>query len=99
MALLVLFPGHCSLVISKRKCILPPEYILEINDDRKNKFMIGLSCLEHKKILEEKFLVLQREKFIPQGKILFIPIKKVYTNCIIGNQDDIDEIKLKRYDN
>ena len=43
-----------------------------------------------------KFLILQSKKFIPQGKILFIPIKKVYTNCVIGNQEDIDEIKLKR---
>ena len=94
--MLQLFPEHCSFVINKKKCILPPEYILEINDDKNNKFMIGVSCLEHKKILEEKFLVLQREKFIPQGKILFIPIKKVYTNCIIGNQEDIDETKLKR---
>jgi hypothetical protein len=91
-----LFPENCSFVINKKNCVLPPEYILEINDDKNNKFMIGLSCLEHKKILEEKFLVLQREKSIPQGKILFIPIKKVCTNCIIGNQEDIDETKLKR---
>jgi hypothetical protein len=91
-----LFPEHCSFVINKKKCILPPEYILEINDDKNNKFMIGLSCFEHKKKLEEKFLILQSKRFLPQGKILFIPIKKVYTNCVIGNQEDIDEIKLKR---
>ena len=91
-----MFPAHCSFVIDKKKCILPPEYILEIHDDKNNKFMICLSCLEHKNKLEEKFLVLQREKSIPQGKLKFIPIKKVYTNCIIGNQEDIDETALKR---
>ena len=91
-----MFPAHCSFVIDKKKCILPPEYILEIHDDNNNKFMIGLSCLEHKKKLEEKSLVLQREKLIPQGKLNFILIKKVYTNCIIGNQEDVDETTLKR---
>jgi hypothetical protein len=91
-----LFPSHCSFVINKKKCTLPPEYIIEITDDKNNRFMIGLSCLEHKRKLEDDFLTLQREKSIPQGKLHFMTIKKVYTNCVIGNEDDLDEIKLKR---
>ena len=58
--------------------------------------MVGLSCSEHKKELEEKLKFLQREKHIPEGKIIFTPIKKIHTNCVVGNQEDIDEIQSKR---
>ncbi len=69
---------------------------MEINDTDNNKFMVGLSCSDHKKDLEEKFRFLQREKHIPEGKIIFTPIKKIHTNCVVGNQEDIDEIQSKR---
>ena len=69
---------------------------MEISDTENNKFMVGLSCFEHKQKLEEKFKILQIEKHIPEGKIIFTPIKKIHTNCIVGNQEDVDEIQLKR---
>jgi hypothetical protein len=91
-----LFPEYCSFVINKRKCLHPPEFVMEIDDGKKNEFMVGLTCSEHKKKLEERLLVLQRDKLIPQGKIVFTPIKVVHTNCVKGNQEDMDEIHLKR---
>ncbi len=69
---------------------------MEINDTENHKFMVGLSCSEHKQKLEEKFRFLQREKHIPEGKIIFTTIKKIHTNCVVGNQEDIDEIQSKR---
>jgi hypothetical protein len=69
---------------------------MEINDDENNKFMVGLTCSDHKKNLEEKFLLLQRNKRIPQGKIIFTAAKVIHTNCVTGNQEDLDEIHLKR---
>jgi hypothetical protein len=76
--------------------MLPPEFIIEINDTDNNKFMIGLACYEHRQKLEEKFVYLQREKYLPEGKIHFNPIKVIHTNCVTGNQEDVDEIQLKR---
>ncbi|MBA3976901.1 MAG: hypothetical protein H0X50_01735 [Nitrosopumilus sp.] len=91
-----MFPGYCSFVIDKKKCLLPPEFIMEINDGENNKFMVGLTCSDHKQKLEEKFLLLQRDNQIPQGKIIFTPIKVIQTKCVTGNQEDVDEIQLKR---
>jgi len=76
--------------------LLPPEFIMEINDGENNKFMVGLTCSDHKQKLEEKFLLLQRDNQIPQGKIIFTPIKVIQTKCVTGNQEDVDEIQLKR---
>ena len=76
--------------------MLPPEFIIEINDDSNQKFMIGLACSDHKQILEEKFRFLQMKKQIPDGKIEFKSIKPIHTNCIKGNQDDVEDIQLKR---
>ncbi len=69
---------------------------MEINDAENNKFMIGLTCSEHRQKLKEKSLLLQRHNHIPEGEIVFAPIKIIHTNCITGNQEDVDEIQLKR---
>ncbi|MER5176052.1 MAG: hypothetical protein ABJB76_05650 [Candidatus Nitrosocosmicus sp.] len=76
--------------------MLPPEFIMEINDTDNNKFMIGLTCSDHKQNLKEKFVLLQRGNHIPEGEIVFTPIKIIHTDCITGNQEDVDEIQLKR---
>ena len=91
-----MFPENCSFVVNKEKCLLPPEFIMEINDDKNNKFMVGLACSGHKQKLEEKFLLLQRNNQIPQGKIVFTEIKVITTKCVTGNQEDKDDIQLKR---
>ncbi len=69
---------------------------MEIIESDNSKFMVGLSCSDHKQKLEEKFLHLQRGKQMPQGKIVFTAIKVIHTNCVTGIQEDIDEIQIKR---
>ena len=69
---------------------------MEICDDKNNKFMVGLTCSDHKQKLEEKFLLLQRNKQIPHGEIVFTAIKVITTKCVTGNQEDKDDIQLKR---
>jgi hypothetical protein len=83
-------------VDNKKKCLLPPSYIIEVKDYNDDIFMIGVTCLQHKEKLEKKFLDLQSEKHIPAGDIKFIPIKNIHTNCIKGNKDDEEEIQIKR---
>ena len=58
--------------------------------------MIGVTCLQHKKKLEKKFLDLQSEKHIPSGDLKFTPIKNIHTNCVRGDKDDLEEIQIKR---
>lgn len=91
-----MFPENCSFVDNKNKCFLPPEYIIEVNGIENDKFMIGVTCFQHKKKLEKIFLNLQMVKRIPNGKLEFTPIKAIHTNCIKGNKDDEDEIKINR---
>ncbi len=69
---------------------------MEINDGENNKFMVGLTCPDHKQNLEERFLILQKNKQIPQGEIVFTALKVIQTKCVTGNQEDKDEIQLKR---
>ncbi|MBA3283830.1 MAG: hypothetical protein H0U27_02050 [Nitrosopumilus sp.] len=69
---------------------------MEINDDENNRFMVGLTCSGHKQKLEEKFLILQRNNQIPRGEIVFTALRVIHTKCVTGNQEDKDEIQLKR---
>ncbi|HEY6537046.1 MAG TPA: hypothetical protein VIY08_14820 [Candidatus Nitrosocosmicus sp.] len=91
-----MLPDSCSFVFDKNKCILPPEFIIEINDESNDTFMIGLACFDHKQRLEKKFRILQMKNKIPNGKIEFKSIKTIHTNCIKGNIDDVEDIQLKR---
>ena len=88
----------CSFAYNGTKCPLPPQFIIEILDESNNgnKFMIGLTCPDHKEVLEKKFLLLQGNNVIPTGKIVLIPIKIIHTDCVKGTLEDEDEVKLKR---
>lgn len=76
--------------------MLPPEFIIEINDDKNNNYMIGLTCSDHKVDLEKKFYLLQKNNTTPAGKIVFTKIKVVHTDCVKGTIEDQDEISIKR---
>lgn len=91
-------PQQCSFKYEGIMCPNSPEYIIEImNPENNDKFMIGLTCSEHKTELESRFKILQRKEILPEGKIHFIRINVIFTQCIKGNQDDIDEITSKRF--
>jgi hypothetical protein len=78
---------------------MPPNEIVEIVDDdnnENNKFMIGFACVDHRNILEKKFLLLQSKGLLPGGKVVFTTMKIIQTNCIKGTLDDMDEVTLNR---
>jgi hypothetical protein len=94
-----LIPEHCSFVSEGTKCRLPPEFIIEVEDDADNSmFMIGLACSDHRAVLENKFHLLQKNNAIPPGTIRFTNIRIIHTDCIKGTPDDEEEVKIKRLD-
>jgi len=94
-----LIPEHCSFVSEGTKCPLPPEFIIEVEDETDNcQFMIGLTCSDHRAVLESKFQLLQKNNAIPSGKIRLTNIRIIHTDCIKGTQEDEEEVKIKRLD-
>ena len=95
-----MIPEHCSFVSKGIKCSLPPEFIIEVEDeiDSNSKFMIGVSCADHRILLEKKFLLLQEKNSIPSGRITLTNIRVIHTDCIKGNQEDEEEVRIKRLD-
>ena len=93
-----MIPESCSFAYKGIQCPLPPQFIIEILDESNNgnKFMIGLTCPDHKEVLEKKFLLLQGNNVIPAGKIVLTPVKIIHTDCVKGTLEDEDEVKLKR---
>ncbi|GKS60935.1 hypothetical protein YTPLAS21_03930 [Candidatus Nitrosocosmicus sp.] len=93
-----MIPESCSFAYNGTQCPLPPQFIIEILDESNNgnKFMIGLTCPDHKEVLEKKFLLLQGNNVIPAGKIVLTPVKIIHTDCVKGTLEDEDEVKLKR---
>lgn len=60
--------------------------------------MIGLACSDHRIILEERFLKMQQDNTVPKGKITLSNIKVIHTDCVKGNLEDEEEVKLRRLD-
>jgi hypothetical protein len=92
-------PESCSFAYDGIQCPLPPQFIIEVIDESNNngsKFMIGLTCPDHKVVLEKKFYMLQVDNVIPEGKIVLTPIKIIHTDCVKGTLEDEDEVRLKR---
>jgi hypothetical protein len=58
--------------------------------------MVGLTCSDHSMVLEHKFLQMQQNNTIPKGKIILSNIKVIHTDCVKGNLEDEQEVKLKR---
>ncbi|MDN5845463.1 MAG: hypothetical protein L0H53_04220 [Candidatus Nitrosocosmicus sp.] len=95
-----MIPEHCSFVSEGTKCLLPPEFIIEVEDetDDNSKFMIGVSCSDHRVFLENKFYLLQKKNAIPSGKISLTNIRIIHTDCVKGTREDEEEIQIKRLD-
>ena len=94
-----MIPENCSFVYKGVRCPLPPEFIIEINDEfQKEKFMVGLACSDHRRELEERFIAMQKNNVIPNGQLVLSNIKVIHTDCVKGNLDDEQEIQLKRLD-
>ncbi len=71
----------------------------DVDNSNNNKFMIGFACVDHRNILEKRFLLLQSKGLLPEGKVVFTTMKIIQTNCIKGTSEDMDEVTLKRLSN
>jgi hypothetical protein len=54
--------------------------------------MIGVSCENHKNVISGKLEILQKEGKIPKGKINFVKLKAVGTDCIKASPDDLIQL-------
>ena len=95
-----MIPEHCSFVSDGLACRLPPEFIIEVEDktDLNGKFMIGVTCSDHRALLEGRFHLLQKKNVIPSGKISLTNIRIIHTDCVKGNREDEEEVRIKRLD-
>lgn len=95
-----MLPEHCSFVSKGTKCPLPPEFIIEVDDetDDNSKFMIGVTCSDHRALLENKFHLLQKKNAIPAGRISLTNVRIIHTDCIKGTREDEEEVQIKRLD-
>ncbi len=95
-----MIPEQCSFVSDGLACRLPPEFIIEVEDktDHNGKFMIGVTCSDHRALLEDRFHLLQKKNVIPSGKISLTNIRIIHTDCVKGNREDEEEVRIKRLD-
>ena len=91
----MIIPSHCSFRDKRKDCLLPPSYLIVINDEP-NEYMIGVVCEEHREVLHDYILTLQNKRKIMKGKIVFKEVKMVGTDCIKGGIDDLQDIEFKR---
>jgi hypothetical protein len=72
-------------------CQNPPEFVISVVADS-GEYMIGVTCKHHKNDLSARLETLQKEEKIPNGKINFVQLKAVGTDCIKGNPDDLIQL-------
>ena len=59
-------------------------------------YMLAVVCEEHRSLLEDRLLEMQKANKIPQGRINFQPVRMVTTDCVSGINDDYVDLELKR---
>jgi hypothetical protein len=74
---------------------MPYSYIVSIAS-LKEEYMIGVVCINHRDILEERVRVMQLEGNVPMGTIKIQPAKIISTDCIKGTDEDRMEVCSKR---
>ncbi|MFY9299816.1 MAG: hypothetical protein WAO91_01320 [Candidatus Nitrosotenuis sp.] len=86
-----MLPDRCSVKQQGRMCQNPPEFVISVVSDA-DEYMIGVTCEHHKNGLSARLEALQKEGKIPNGKINFVQLKAVGTDCIKGNPDDLIQL-------
>ncbi len=86
-----MLPDRCSVKQKGRNCVNPPEFVISVVADT-DEYMIGVTCEHHKNDLTGRLEILQKEGKIPNGKINFVQLKAVGTDCIKGNPDDLIQL-------
>jgi hypothetical protein len=87
-----MLPDRCSIREKGRACVNPPEFVMSIlsND---GEYMIGVTCENHKNVFSGKLQSLQNAGKLPQGRINFVALKAVGTDCIKAHPDDLINIE------
>jgi len=75
-------PKSCSFRFNQGNCAVPPSYILSLQDNDNNEYMIGAVCESHKDALKTRIEALQASSKMPKGKIKFEPVVILGTNCL-----------------
>ena len=91
----MLLPEHCSIKIDGHECQLAPSYVVSVSS-HDGEYMLAVVCEDHKSALEERLIMMQEANTIPQGKIKFEQVKAIFTDCIVGMDDDYVDVELKR---
>jgi hypothetical protein len=91
----VSLPKCCSFRSQHTDCGLPPNYILSVQDNNNDEYMIGAVCDLHKDAIKLRIQDLQSSSKIPKGKIKFNPVVILGTNCIKGLDEGYDDIRFQ----
>ena len=91
----MLLPEHCSIKLEGQECQLAPSFVVSVSS-QEGEYMLAVVCDDHRSVLEERLVAMQKANKIPQGKIIFQPVKMVATDCVMGMNDDYVDLELKR---
>ncbi len=80
-------PQRCSYVYNGIHCQFSPLYIVSIEGDGDDEYMITVVCEDHRAQMEVRLKALQHRNTIPQGKTKFQEIRMVGTDCVRGTAD------------
>lgn len=86
-----MFPNRCSVKEKGKNCVNPPEFVISVVETG-DEYMVGVTCNKHKEKVLEKLIVLQNENKIPKGKIKFLGLKSVGTDCVRSDPDDLIQL-------
>lgn len=88
-------PESCSARVAGEKCQLPPSYVVSAISDE-GEFMLAVVCNDHKALVENRLISMQKRGQVPPGKIRFDAVRNVTTDCIKGMSEDYIDIELQR---
>jgi hypothetical protein len=86
-----MLPDRCSIREKQHKCVNPPEFVISIVNG-KDEYMVGVTCENHKNTISGKLEALQNEGKIQKGKINFVKLKAVGTDCVKASPDDLIQL-------
>ena len=86
-----MLPDKCSVKEKGKDCVNPPEFVISVVE-KKEEYMVGVTCQHHKDGVSSKIIQLQNQEKIPQGKIKFTELKAVGTDCVRSDPDDLIQL-------
>jgi hypothetical protein len=91
----MLLPERCSIKVDGQECQLAPSFVVSVSA-HDGEYMLAVVCDDHRVVMEGRLTDMQRERSIPQGRIIFQQVRMVTTDCVTGANEDYVDIELKR---